>query len=130
MIDDLRRYGDLLDPSAAAEGAPELDLLDGLDVIEVAEILEGLFVTETDLDRVVLVIGGRTVGVSSRRQIVEPPLRGVGEGDGATLPGYSTRYVILRFRCPRCQTVVLRLQVDPREPLSCPNGDGPLELAR
>jgi len=130
MIDDLSQYGVLLDPSAPAEGAPVLDLQDGLDVAEVAAILEVLFVTETGLDRIVLVIGGRAVGVSSRRHIAPPTLRGVGDGDGATLPGYSTGYEILRFRCPRCQTVVRRLQVDPREMLSCPEGHGPLELAQ
>jgi len=130
MIDDLSRYEVLVDPSAPVEGAPELDLQDGLDVAEVAEILEALFIAETALDRVALVIGGRTVGVSSRRHIAQPPLRGVGNSDGATLPGYSTQFEILRFRCPRCQSVVLRLQVDPREMLSCPQGHGPLELVQ
>jgi hypothetical protein len=104
---------------------------------EVAEALEAMFAAEPDLTRVTLEIGDQVLGSTSRdvlarlRERAQDGGRGVtdpGAGDGATLPGHSTGYVVLRFRCPSCDAERRLLFVD--DTPTCPRGHGAMERVR
>jgi hypothetical protein len=58
------------------------------------------------------------------------PRRSAEDGDGAQLPGISTRYQLLQYRCQAlgCEIVELRVVLGTDGPPSCPRGHGPLEL--
>lgn len=135
MTDD--KFDILLDASRPAEplpdGIPVLDLPPGCRVPDAADALESLFVTDRTLREVAVGVGGRIVGITTRAYLSglgTPVLRSVGDGDGATLPGESLRYEILRYRCPSCDTLRRRIHVDTRPAPVCPNGHGDLELQR
>ncbi|ROP36436.1 hypothetical protein [Saccharothrix texasensis] len=51
-------------------------------------------------------------------------------GAGATLPGESTRYVVLRFACETWETTSYRVHVGMSGAPECPNGHGPTEAER
>lgn len=103
---------------------------------DVAEALDEMFTAEPDLDRVTLVVDGQVLGVSSRsvlatlrmstERLRAPMGDDAGVGDGATLPGHSTGYVVLRFRCATCDTENRLLFVDGGAP-DCPEGHGVME---
>ncbi|WP_105969181.1 hypothetical protein [Streptomyces geranii] len=131
------KFDILLDASRPAEplpdGIPVLDLPPGHRVDDAADALESLFLTDRTLEDVVLCVGGRIVGITTRAYLTglgSPVLRSVGDGDGATLPGESLRYEILRYRCPSCDVRLNRVHVDTRSAPRCPNGHGDLELQR
>ncbi len=127
-------YDLLLDPRAGARtDLPVVDLPADWPVADAALALEAVFADDATTPAVLLMVGDREIGVSSRDRLVDlgsAVLRSPGDGDGATLPGASLRYRILRFRCPVCATVARRIHVDPREAPSCPNGHGQLEPQR
>ncbi|MEV6410047.1 hypothetical protein [Kribbella sp. NPDC051718] len=125
-------YWVLRDQSEAPDQAPRLELPLGVEVLRAAEVLEELFTAESRLDAVALVVGDTVVGGTSRDHVLVPveEERSVGTGDGATLPGYSGKYELLRFVCAECGRVTYRLQVDPRDPPLCVDGHGALELER
>lgn len=125
-------YGILVDPSVTEEVLLALDLPDGTSEVVAAEALEALLVTEPAVELVTIIVAGRVVGVSSRMRLtgLGTTIRSVGDGDGATLPGRSTRFRLLRFRCQHCQSDVRRVHVDERELPRCPLGHGELELVR
>jgi hypothetical protein len=103
---------------------------------EVAEALDTMFAAEPALTRVTLEVGDQVVGVTSRdvlarlRARAKDAGRGAdpGAGDGATLPGHSTNYVVLRFRCPVCAGERRLLFVD--DIPTCPAGHGAMERVR
>jgi hypothetical protein len=129
-------YGLLLDPRAGSPGAPRLHVVDlpaDLPVEDAAVALEAVFADDATARTVLLLVGDHEVGVSSRERLIDlgsAVLRSPGDGDGATLPGSSLRYRILRYRCPKCAAVVRRIHVDSRDAPRCPNGHGQLELER
>jgi len=90
-----------------------------------------LFAGDSDTATVAVVVGGDFVGVSSRARLQalgSAVIRSMGDGAGATLPGSSLRYRILRFRCVTCGAQIRRIHVDARAMPTCPNGHGPMEL--
>jgi hypothetical protein len=76
--------------------------------------------------------GQTAVGTVRRRrlQLLLGPRRSAEDGDGAQLPGVSTRYQLLEYRCltQGCGIRELRVVVGTDGPPSCPRGHGPLEL--
>ena len=134
-------YDLLVDPLAAESATGEnvgierlvVDLPADCSVADAAAALEAVFADDTTATTVVLVVGDHTVGVSSRDRLINVGsvvLRSPGDGDGATLPGASLRYRILRFRCGTCGAGVRRIHVDPRSAPQCPRGHGDLEPDR
>ncbi|MFG3023843.1 hypothetical protein ACGFZQ_35815 [Streptomyces sp. NPDC048254] len=124
----------LLDASRVADHVPDrtpvLDLPPGFGAVEAADALESLFVTDRELHEVALGVGGEIVGVTTRTyldSLGRAVLRSLGDGDGATLPGESLRYEILRYRCSTCGAEERRIHVDERSAPVCPNGHGALE---
>jgi hypothetical protein len=128
MTGPLGDYEVLVDSRRPPSTAPTLDLPAGFPVLEAAEVLETLFQRQDRLDEVQVTVGGQRVGALTRQRI-EITARGIGDGDGASLPGHSPAYELLEFRCGSCTTVVYRLHVDPRDPPICPEGHGPLTPA-
>lgn len=57
-------------------------------------------------------------------------IRGHGDGDGATLPGESTRYALLRFVCATCKSTAYQVHVGMSGAPMCPNNHGPMEAKR
>ncbi|MEV3993795.1 hypothetical protein AB0J57_33420 [Streptomyces sp. NPDC049837] len=122
----------LFDPSAPADGAVRLDLPGGLTLEDAAGALEALLAAEA-VEYVLVVVDGRPVGATSRSWLVRigaTGMRSLGDGAGATLPGESLRYRLLRYTCGTCRAEIRRVHVDPRDPPACPNGHGILELPR
>lgn len=123
----------LVDRRIAGHPLTSLDLPAGTSAREAAEALDWLFHQDQDLDRLALEVGGRHVGVTSRLHITgSAEIRGgqqPGAREGGTLPGYSTRYRMLRFTCSQCDAIRLLLRFDPAARPQCPNGHGFLELA-
>lgn len=122
-----------MDRAADAAGLAVLDLDAGCDVRVAAYALEAYFDDDREAEAVVVMVGGAVVGVSSRsrlRAIGSEPARAVGEGAGATLPGRSLRYRILRFACRTCAAQARRIHVDNRTAPVCPDGHGPMEPVR
>jgi hypothetical protein len=123
-------YAILNDPEPPAAAPVTLDLAARTPVEVAAEILDELYRDDPRLDLVRVRVGGMLAAVTSRQRIdalLPGTERGVGTGDGATLPGESTRYRLIRLRCPVCAAEVLRLHVDPQAPPTCPAGHGGLE---
>lgn len=121
----------LLDGSTADDDLPVLELPRNCSAADAAAALESFLVDDTTASRVIVSIGGQAIGVSSRdhlRRIGSAVLRSIGEGDGATLPGESLQYRILRFRCPICGAARRRIHIDRRSLPLCPNGHGPMKL--
>ncbi|GAA3551522.1 hypothetical protein [Kribbella ginsengisoli] len=125
-------YRILRDQRDAPDRVPRVELPMGFEVLRAADVLEELFTTESRLDAVALVVGDEVVGGTSRDHVLVPveEERSVGTGDGATLPGYSATYELLKFVCAECGRVTYRLQVDPRDEPRCVDGHGALELER
>jgi hypothetical protein len=121
----------LLDGSTADDDLPVLDLPPDCLATEAAAALESFFVDDTSATRVIVSMGEHVAGISSRehlQRIGSAVLRSIGEGDGATLPGESLQYRILRFRCSVCGAERRRIHLDRRSMPLCPNGHGPLDL--
>ncbi|WP_432893407.1 hypothetical protein ACQPYH_20040 [Kribbella sp. CA-245084] len=125
-------YGILLDRDDADDGVPRLELPDGVAVLDAAVALEELFGSDPALEQVAVVVGSAVVGGTSRAHVLMSgeQERAVGDGDGATLPGYSSQYELLSFVCGVCGRVTYRLHLDPREVPVCAGGHGPLERVR
>jgi len=103
-----------------------------LDPDEISRLLEAVFEADPDLSAVWLRQGQTAVGTVRRRrlQLLLGPRRSAEDGDGAQLPGVSTRYQLLEYRCltQGCGIRELRVVVGTDGPPSCPRGHGPLEL--
>lgn len=136
MVDPLWKFRILLDPDA--EPAPvRVTAPASAGPGEVAEALDVMFAAEPALTRATLEVGDQVLGVTSRdvlarlRDRAQDTGRGVadpGAGDGATLPGHSTNYVVLRFRCPVCAEERRLLFVD--DTPTCSAGHGAMERVR
>lgn len=122
----------LFDPSAPTDGTVRLDIPGGLTLEDAASALEALLASEA-VEYVLVAVDGRPVGVTSRSWLIRigaANMRSLGAGAGATLPGESLRYRLLRYTCGTCNAEIRRVHVDPRDPPACPNGHGVLELTR
>ncbi|GAA0625134.1 hypothetical protein GCM10010174_50540 [Kutzneria viridogrisea] len=135
MVDPLRRYGSLLDKDVPAGDPVRVAVTSEAAGGVVAERLLDLFRAEPGLDRVALAVDGQVIGTVTRDRLldlaarVEEGTRSAGDGDGATLPGRSTGYVLLRFRCASCPAEVRLLFLDDSPP-RCPEGHGSMERVR
>ena len=93
-----------------------------------------VFEADPDLSAVWLRHGQAAVGTVRRHRLQLLGLLGPGrtteDGDGAQLPGVSTQYQLLQYRClaPGCEILELRVVLGTDGPPSCPRGHGPLEL--
>ncbi len=100
----------------------------------ISRILAAVFEADPDLSAVWLKQGQAAVGTVRRHRLQLLHLLGPGrsavDGDGAQLPGVSTRYQLLQYRCqaPGCEILELRVVLGTDGPPSCPRGHGPLEL--
>jgi hypothetical protein len=133
MADSLWRFRILLESAAAEPGLVLVSVPASASPGEVAEALETLFATEPELARVNFEVDDQVLGTTSRTTLARlrersQGTRGAadpGAGDGATLPGHSTAYVVLRFRCGSCTAERRLLFVD--DTPTCPNGHGTME---
>jgi len=104
------------------------------DADAISFILAAVFEADPDLSAVWLRQGQATVGTVRRRRLQLMSRLGPGrtteDGDGAQLPGVSTQYQLLQYRClaPGCEILELRVVLGTDGPPSCPRGHGPLEL--
>jgi hypothetical protein len=124
-------YQLLLDDTVDPGDLPVLELPGQWPVADVADALESYFAADPDSPAVTVRLGADHIGVSSRARIQALSsliVRSLGDGDGATLPGASLRYRILRFWCPRCDARTRRIHVDARDLPECPRGHGVMEL--
>ncbi|MEV7964615.1 hypothetical protein AB0O34_01350 [Sphaerisporangium sp. NPDC088356] len=123
----------LLDDTPDDPGLVRLDLPPGSSVLDATEALESLLADDASIEYAVLVVGDQVAGVSSRSRLVRlgsAVLRSLGDGAGATLPGESLRYRIIRFACATCGSATRRVHLDPRMTPTCPQGHGPMETRR
>lgn len=106
----------------------------GFDANAISGILAAVFKADPDLSAVWLRHGQAAVGTVRRHRLQLLGLLGPGrtteDGDGAQLPGVSTQYQLLQYRClaPGCEILELRVVLGTDGPPSCPRGHGPLEL--
>ncbi|MFC1401864.1 MULTISPECIES: hypothetical protein [Streptacidiphilus] len=110
---------------------PVLDLPPESDAVDAADALEAFFVDDTEATTVEVTVADAVLGTSSRDHLLaigSPGLRTLGDADGATLPGESLRYRILRFECDTCHAVIRRIHVDRRSMPQCPNGHDRMRL--
>ena len=126
-------YEVLMDPGAVGEGAPCLSLPAGTSLNDAAEALRRLLTAEGRLDRVRLIVGGDDVGATSsayvRAILGMQKDRGPGDEVRAALPGESTRFSVIAFRCVTCGSRAYTAFYDDRyRPLCRTDGHGPMVL--
>ncbi|HKS99394.1 MAG TPA: hypothetical protein VJT31_07675 [Rugosimonospora sp.] len=128
MDADHHAYSILNDPRATAGTRVTLALPGQTPVEEAADVLDEVFRTQPGLSVIAVRVGADTAAVTSRARVraLRAPQRDPGAGDGATLPGESHRYRLLRLRCAVCGAEELHLHLDPDAPPSCPHGHGAL----
>lgn len=77
-----------------------------------------------------LVFAGRLVGVATRENLSRKNVMlgdsQVGVGEGMQLPGFSTRYRLLKFTCPHCKSEY-RIHYDERDIPVCNHGQMELQ---
>jgi hypothetical protein len=80
-----------------------------------------------------LVFAGRLVGVATRENLSrknvmlgDSPSSQVGVGEGMQLPGFSTRYRLLKFTCPHCKSEY-RIHYDESDIPVCNHGQMELQ---
>jgi hypothetical protein len=133
----------LVDADAPTEpgvaGMVVLRLPEGSTFSTATEAVEAVLEADHIVATVRIVVGDRLVGATSARYLstalgiaahTPDDRRGVGDGDGATLPGASAEFVLLRYRCrrPVCGTQEFRLIHDERQPVMCPVCGETMEL--
>jgi hypothetical protein len=122
-------YTLLLDAHTHESVDAHLELPAGVSVVDAARVIEGAFQSDADLRTLSFVVGGEPLGLISRHNpLWSATLRGIGAGDGATLPGTSNRFRVLRLVCRQCSAIILRIRLEPREQVDCPQGHGSMEL--
>ncbi len=129
-------YGLLVDPrQESAQVLRRLDIAPGTPSDVAAAALDMVFRRDPDCAAVVVMVGGRQIGVAGRDRIaalVEAAGTAredvsLSSGDRAFLPGYPTRYEVFVFGCEECDRHVYRILADERPP-ACEAGHGPLRL--
>jgi hypothetical protein len=110
--------------SAAADS---FDVADADTLDEAQGLLEDYFAAPGAPEAVSLMVGATYVGVATQRTLeqssrtaAEPaPASDVGVGERIQLAGFSTRYKLLTFTCPKCLAVAYRIHYDERNLPSC-----------
>lgn len=129
----------LLDP-AETDTPVILELPPGTALGDAFDAVYSVLRADGGTDWIRLVVAGTRLGVVSRERLdrLFGPTRGSVElpatnADGGELPGYSTRYKLLCFRCRQretCGHAVYRIHYDEGGPPGCPAGHGTMELVR
>jgi hypothetical protein len=123
-------YRVLVDPNITRSDAPHLDLPPGIDPADAALAAAAVFAADPATTALVLRVDRTDIALTSRDhldRLGRAAVRGPGDGDGATLPGESMRYTVLRFCCPTCENTAYRVHIDLAGVPVCPNGHGPME---
>jgi hypothetical protein len=123
LIHDLKS---LMVPGAEPAGEP-LDLSDVATFEGAEHKLADYFDKHPAVHEVNLVIAGRPAGVASREKLSGKNVMlvgassasQVGSGEGMQLPGFSTRYRLLKFTCPHCTSSDYRIHYDERDFPEC-----------
>jgi hypothetical protein len=128
----------LFDPDASA--TPELVAVPVTATLNDAQNrLEKYFRTLGAADAVTLVVAGERLGVVSRKSLGPPGMTvgdpgtasyEVGSGERLALPGLSTRYKLLKFRCRQCSAETFGMHYDTRGLSTCVRGHRKWELQR
>jgi hypothetical protein len=127
----------LFDPDASA--APELVAVPVTATFnDVQSRLENYFRMPGAADAVTLVAVGEFLGVVSRRSLGPLGMTAgdpgtpyeIGGGERLALPGFSTRYRLLRFRCRQCSAESFWMHYDTRGLPACGKGHREWEFQR
>lgn len=128
----------LFDPDAPA--ASELVAVPATATFnDVQNRLEKYFRTPGAANAVTLVAAGERLGIVSRKSLGPPGMTagdpstaayGVGDGERLALPGLSTRYKLLKFRCRQCSAEAFGMHYDTRGLPACGQGHREWELQR
>lgn len=105
---------------------------------DVQSVLEKYFRTPGAAYAVTVVAAGEQLGVVSRKSLGKPGMTAgdpgaryeVGDGDRLTLPGFSTRYRLLQFRCRQCAAQTTWIHCDTRGLPACQQGHRDWEFQR
>jgi uncharacterized protein YunC (DUF1805 family) len=127
MSDDVDKLIGILErltvPGAKSAGE-NLDMSDALTYEDAKSMLADYFNENPAVHEVNLVIAWRSAGVASREDLSGKNVMlgassasQVGVSEGMQLPGFSTRYRLLKFTCPRCASQVpqYRIHYDERD---------------
>lgn len=134
MTDPLTRPLEILvAPEAPATKGPVLQLPTGVGTGEAITALHTFFAGHPETDLVRIEVSGALLGFSSRAHanwLRSNGQRGIGDGDGASLPHLSSGFQRLEYRCPTCNTPDWIVHVDVDGPPRCPEGHGVMEYQR
>jgi hypothetical protein len=128
-VDKLIGILERLTVRGAKPAGENLDLSDALTYEDAKSMLADYFNEHPAVHEVNLIIAWRSAGVASREDLRgknvmlgDSPASQVGDGEGMQLPGFSTRYRLLKFTCPRCASQVpeYRIHYDERDIPVCP----------
>ena len=106
---------------------------------DVQSQLEKYFSTPGAADAVTLVAAGERLGVVSRKSLGPPGMTAgadsgsayeLGGGERLVLPGLSTHYKLLRFRCGQCSAEAFAIHYDTRNLPACEHGHRQWEYHR
>jgi hypothetical protein len=134
--EDLRAiYALLVDPLATTYQGVHAEPAE-LAVADLRRRLRAAFAADSAVPNLLLVVAGVEIGITSPERCREVGYAGSADGpeaggaDRATLPGLSTRYRVVEFRClPPCQRSAVAAFYDERLVPRCAE-HGPMELVR
>jgi hypothetical protein len=125
----------LVDTAADVVGARVMHVPEGTSVVQVVTAVEEMLLRDPAVESVLVMASGRAVVLTSRSLLerrfgLGSVTRRIGDGDGATLPGASTRFRLLRYRCaePGCGGVGYGAYHDERERPPCRRCGRPMDL--
>jgi len=92
------------DPAAEGSGAVVVHVPGGISAADAAAAVEDVLLRDPRAEAVALMVDGREAVLTSRSFLTRTfgmpaGVRGTGEGDGGSLPGESTQYLALHYRC-------------------------------
>lgn len=132
-----RLYARLIDPGVT-DFDSKLELPDtSTNAGELSDLLKNRF-RESPAPRAIMIrVGGSDVGVSTPTKVygadgyAGPDPGGLGSAERAELPGRSTQYRVIVFRCNKCRENSYFSYYDPRRIPDCPvKGHGTMKLQR
>lgn len=109
-------FRSLVDPEAEGPAPLRLEFPASGDADVVLEALVAWFDADQTVQRIALVVEDEHLGLVTRARMVavlsHQPRLDPGAGDGASLPGRSSQYTMLTYRCGRCAATAKVLFVD------------------
>jgi hypothetical protein len=128
-----RLYSRLIDPSLTT-AAEELDLPDtNTGTGELGDRLTERFAAPSRPNSIMIKVAGQDIGVSTPASVKAAagsagPVSDFGAAERSELPGRSSRYRVITFRCRKCHLESYHSYYDPRNIPQCE--DEPMELVR